>query len=75
MTTGFNSGTSLRTGADGVDEGDLDLPDVSALSLRWDLSGFASSGTISLTVIPEPRLSMLLGLGMLLLGGKRVRGK
>lgn len=75
VTTGFNSGTSLRTGADGVDEGDLDLPDVSALSLRWDLSGFASSGTISLTVIPEPRLSMLLGLGMLLLGGKRVRGK
>jgi fibronectin-binding autotransporter adhesin len=63
LTTSFNVGTATRTGANGVDEGDLDLPDVGSLNLLWDLSSFASSGTISLAVVPEPSVPAFLALG------------
>lgn len=71
LTTSFDVGTSMRTGANGVDEGDLDLPDVGSLNLLWDLSSFASSGTISLAVVPEPSVPALMALGTCLCIARR----
>ncbi|MBL9130271.1 MAG: autotransporter-associated beta strand repeat-containing protein, partial [Verrucomicrobiaceae bacterium] len=64
----FNSGTNLRSGFDGVDEGDLDLPDVTLQSLLWDLSSFSSGGILSLVSVPEPSrmVQVLLGIAVLL---------
>ncbi|RBP47209.1 putative secreted protein with PEP-CTERM sorting signal [Roseimicrobium gellanilyticum] len=58
---GFNVGTNLRTGADGVNEGDLDLPTLSA-GLFWDVSNFGNNGTVS--IVPEPGRALLLLLGV-----------
>lgn len=68
VTTSFNIGSTMRTGANGAEEGDLNLPDVSSLSLLWNVSSFASTGTISLNVVPEPgRVSLAMwGLGALM---------
>ena len=59
----FNIGTNLRTGANGdLNEGDLDLPDISGTGY-WDV--FFGSGTLTLTVIvPEPSRALILALGL-----------
>lgn len=58
--TSFNVGTNLRTGADGVVEGDLDLPTLTGFF--WDVSNFATDGTIM--VVPEPSRALLLIAGL-----------
>lgn len=68
----FNIGTNLRTGADGaMNEGDLDLPDISSTGY-WDI--LFGSGTLTLTVIvPEPSRTLFLALGLVSLLFRRRR--
>ncbi len=60
--TGFDAGTNLRTGANGeMNEGLLDLPDISGVGL-WDIA--FGNGNLTLTVVagaaPEPSRLVLL---------------
>ncbi|MCG3147114.1 MAG: hypothetical protein PCFJNLEI_00551 [Verrucomicrobiae bacterium] len=45
----------------------MDLPDVTALSLQWDTSALATTGNITLVLIPEPGSLVLVGVGLGLL--------
>ncbi len=58
-----NLGALQRNGAADSDT-DLDLPDISATGLMWDISHFATSGVI--VVVPEPGRAMLLIVGTLI---------
>jgi fibronectin-binding autotransporter adhesin len=58
----FNVGTNMRTGVDGLDEGDLDLPTLGA-GLFWDVSNFATNGSVQISAVPEPGRALLLLLG------------
>lgn len=58
---GFNTGTNLRTGADSAaNEGNLDLPDISASGLAWNVA--LGSGNLTVTIVPEPSSIALAGL-------------
>ena len=58
--TGFNFNNYVT---DNGDEGiDLDLPDLSAFDLAWDMSRFTTSGNI--VVIPEPSRALLMMFGL-----------
>lgn len=59
----FNVGTNMRTGVDGLDEGDLDLPTLGA-GLFWDVSNFATNGSVQISAVPEPGRAMLLLIGV-----------
>lgn len=64
---GWSSGTNLRTGKDSdLNEGNLDLPDVSGYGLMWDIASLTDGSggilSVSLTNAPEPA-RMLLALG------------
>lgn len=65
-----NLGTNYRTGA-GDGAFDLDLPDISASGLVWDMSFFASSGI--LVVVPEPSRALLLLIGLSIASLRRRR--
>lgn len=74
-TTAFNAssnlGDLLRTGANDSST-DLDLPDISASGLVWDLTNFASAGVL-VVVVPEPSRCMLLMLALGAFLGRRRR--
>lgn len=74
-TTAFNVSSNLgdlyRTGANDSST-DLDLPDISASGLVWDLTNFASAGVL-VVVVPEPSRCMLLMLGLAAFLGRRRR--
>ncbi|QIF01501.1 PEP-CTERM sorting domain-containing protein [Roseimicrobium sp. ORNL1] len=63
--TGFSTGTNLRTGnnADG-NEGNLDLPELSA-GYFWQVSNFSGSGSLTVSIVPEPGKALLFVLGVL----------
>jgi hypothetical protein len=69
----FDLGTNLRTGADSAgNEGNLNLPDVTASGLLWDVS--LGSGALTATlVIPEPSAALLSVTSLALLGVRRRR--
>lgn len=63
---GFSTGTNLRTGADAdANEGNLDLPDLSVYGSGhvWQVSNFSGSGSLIITVVPEPCRMLLLAVG------------
>lgn len=61
--TGFNIGSSIRTGNNlDANEGAFDLPDISTFGLGWDVSRFTASGNIA--VVPEPGRFLLLCFGL-----------
>lgn len=68
----FSIGDNLRTGADGVSEGNLDLPNLTAEGYLWEvaLGGGALTAKI---VIPEPSHVALGALGLFALLGYRRR--
>ncbi|HSJ02352.1 MAG TPA: autotransporter-associated beta strand repeat-containing protein, partial [Verrucomicrobium sp.] len=69
----FNTGTNGRTGANIGNEGNLDLPDISAYNLTWDIRDFSGSGSLTIVVTPEPARALLSLLGLLALGMHRRR--
>jgi autotransporter-associated beta strand protein len=61
--TGFNIGSSIRTGNNlDANEGAFDLPDISSFGYAWDVSRFTASGNIA--VVPEPGRFLLLCFGL-----------
>lgn len=70
---GFSTGTNLRTGADGPAEGNLNLPDLSATGWVWEISQFSGSGSLVITVVPEPSRLVFLALGAAFLLQRRLR--
>lgn len=73
--SGFSTGTNLRTGnnADG-NEGNLDLPDISASGYSWQISNFSGSGSLMLTVVvPEPGRTGIAAFGLVLIALRRRR--
>jgi len=69
----FNPGVGLRSGANGVDEGDFDLPDLTTLSLQWNVGSFLSNGTISVQAIPEPTRCLMTVMGFVAIALRRRR--
>lgn len=57
----------------GDDNLGFDLPDISTSGFGWDISHFASAGSISTMIIPEPSRTLLclLGCGLLILRRRR----
>jgi autotransporter-associated beta strand protein len=67
--TGFNfNNYVIGNGDEGID---LDLPDLSAFDLAWDMSRFTTSGNI--VVIPEPSRALLMMVGLAGLALRRRR--
>lgn len=62
-TGGFSTGTNLRSGLNGASEGNLDLPDLTAYGHLWQISNFSGSGSLIITIVPEPSRLLLLVLG------------
>lgn len=62
-TGGFSTGTNLRSGVNGASEGNLDLPDLTAYGHLWQISNFSGSGSLIITIVPEPSRLLLLALG------------
>ncbi len=60
-TDGFSTGSNLRTGLDSaLNEGNLDLPDLTLHGHLWQISNFSGSGSLIITIVPEPsRLLMI----------------
>ncbi|RYD29006.1 MAG: PEP-CTERM sorting domain-containing protein [Verrucomicrobiaceae bacterium] len=57
----FDLGTNLRTGADAAgNEGNLNLPDVSANGLLWNVA-LANGALTATLVVPEPSAALLFG--------------
>lgn len=72
-TGGFSTGTNFRTGnnLDG-NEGNLDLPQLDS-GLTWQISNFSGSGSLTVSITPEPSRLLLVGLGVLGLLWRRRR--
>lgn len=69
-----NLGATYRDGSDD-DATDLNLPSLVGTGFMWDLSQFASSGIISVVLVPEPsRMFLLILAGMIALGRRRRNG-
>ncbi len=67
----FDAGTLVRNGSQ--DNGlQFDLPDLSSLSLYWDVSSFLTDGSITV-VVPEPSRALLLLMASAALLGRRRR--
>jgi autotransporter-associated beta strand protein len=61
---GFNPGANNRTGnnADG-NEGNLDLPELSS-GLFWQVENFSGSGSLTISIVPEPGRALLFVCGL-----------
>lgn len=51
----------------------MELPDLTSYSLQWDTSGFNESGNWTLSVVPEPRVTLLFLTGAALLALRRMK--
>jgi fibronectin-binding autotransporter adhesin len=74
-TGGFSTGANLRSGADSaMNEGNLNLPDISAVGL-WEITAFSGSGALKVSVVavPEPSRMVLMLLGVMGLMSRRRR--
>lgn len=71
---GFSTGTNLRTGVNGAAEGNLDLPDITSTGWLWQVSNFSGSGSLIVTVVPEPSRLLLAALGAMAILRIRRRG-
>lgn len=73
----FNSGSSRYLVGNGDDNGDLDLPDLSAYpELRWDTGLFNSHGVLvisTMILVPEPGRAMLIFIGFMWMAFRRRR--
>lgn len=70
----FDAGSSRYLVGNGDDNGDLDLPDLSAYPhLRWDTGLFNSHGVLVIAVVPEPSRVLLLVIGVAFLFFRRRR--
>lgn len=80
---GFSTGTNFRTGANVGNEGNLDLPDLTALpgynGQLWQISTLfdgSTAGSLVITVVPEPSPTILLTFGALsMIHRRRRRGQ
>lgn len=76
---GWSIGTNYRSGSDAdLNEGNLDLPDLSTYGLGWSISTLldgSTGGALVITIVPEPSRALLLlvGLGTALLRRRRLR--
>lgn len=71
---GWSAGTNLRTGNNlDLNEGNLDLVDITASGLSWDISNFTVNGSIA--IVPEPSRALLLFLGLMALFFRRRRSR
>jgi autotransporter-associated beta strand protein len=73
LTSFFNVGTNGRTGANVGNEGNLDLPDLSASGFTWDIRDFSGSGSLTIVVTPEPTRAILSLVGVMALSLRRRR--
>lgn len=74
QSTGFLLGDNNRTGNNSLgNEGNLDLPDVSAWGLLWNVGPMANGGALTITLVPEPSRLLFLILGLAILCLKRPR--
>lgn len=64
LTAGtFDTGSDLRTGADGdANEGNINLPDISASGLKWDVN--LGPNSLVAIIVPEPSSIALAGLAL-----------
>ncbi|OYW76002.1 MAG: hypothetical protein B7Z37_10690 [Verrucomicrobia bacterium 12-59-8] len=63
-TGGFSTGTNLRSGLNtDLNEGNLDLPDLTPYGQLWQISNFSGSGSLIIKIVPEPSRLILLALG------------
>jgi autotransporter-associated beta strand protein len=63
--TGFNTGSNFRTGANGDgNEGNLDLPELST-GFFWRVDNFSGSGSLTVSIVPEPSKALLLMGGLM----------
>jgi len=70
---GFSTGDNLRTGANAaLNEGNLDLPDISGTGL-WQIAFGSGSLMLTVVAVPEPGRAMLLVLGLVSLVSRRRR--
>lgn len=70
----FNPGSNRYLRGNGDDNGDIDLPDISAYpELIWDTGLFTSHGVLIIAVAPEPGRVMLLVAGLAWFGFRRRR--
>lgn len=70
----FNVGSDRYLVGNGDDNGDLNLPDLSAYpDLRWDTGIFTSHGVLVISLVPEPSRALLTlaGLGLLFFRRRR----
>ncbi|QIF04877.1 autotransporter-associated beta strand repeat-containing protein [Roseimicrobium sp. ORNL1] len=78
---GFSTGTNLRTGGESaLFEGNLDLPDLSALAgyagHTWEISSLSDGGALTISIagaVPEPSRAVLLWVGCTCLMWRRRR--
>lgn len=64
---GFSTGTNYRSGANSENnEGNLDLPELGT-GRFWEISNFSGSGSLNVTVVPEPSRAILLLGGIMVL--------
>lgn len=74
QSTGFLLGDNNRTGNNSLgNEGNLDLPDVSAWGLLWNVGPLVNGGALTITLVPEPSRLLFLILGLAVLCLKRPR--
>lgn len=67
---GWNTGTNLRDGS-GDTGSFLDLPDISGIGF-WNISNL-NTGSLVITIVPEPSRCLLLGLAVTFMGFRRRR--
>jgi len=71
---GFSSGSNFRSGMDAdLNEGNLDLPDLTSHGHVWEISNFSGAGSLIITIVPEPSRMLLLAFFMVTLVLRRKR--
>lgn len=71
---GFSIGTNLRSGMDAdLNEGNLNLPDLTPHGHVWEISQFSGAGSLIITIVPEPSRVLLLAISCAALVLRRKR--